>query len=130
MLTRQNKIGLVLAFLLGLSDIAILGALTGDAGSPKPPMWMVVLSVVLGLGTVLLVVGAWRRPLWPVMFAIIVMRALSGLGDLTGLGEGAAVVTISLVLLALSVVCIVLLRNWLHRPAGTGHGRTRAAAVG
>ena len=65
MLTRQNKIGLVLAFLLGLSDIAILGALGGDDDSAKPPVAIVVTSVVLGLATLALVVLAWRAPTWP-----------------------------------------------------------------
>jgi phosphatidylglycerophosphate synthase len=128
MLTRENKIGLVLAFLLGLSDLAILGALA--EGGDQPPVWVVVISVVIGLATVVLVVLAWRAPTWPVMVAIIAMRALSGLGDLMGIGQNPAVTTISLVLLLFSVLCIALLRNWIRRPAESGHRRTRAGAVG
>jgi hypothetical protein len=52
--TRENKIGLVLAFLLGLSDIAFLATLSGDSGD-KPPVWIVVVSVVVGLATLVLV---------------------------------------------------------------------------
>jgi hypothetical protein len=129
MLTRENKIGLVLAFLLGLSDIAILIALTGPADG-RPPAWIVVLSVVLGLATVVLVVLAWRRPTWPVMIAIIAMRAVSGLANLTALAEDALILTISLGLLAFSVLCIALLRNWIRRPAETGHEQRRAHPVG
>jgi hypothetical protein len=128
MLTRENKIGLVLAFLLGLSDIAILGALAGDGA--KPPVWIVVISVVVGLATVVLVPMAWRNPTWPLMISIIVLRAISGLGDLTAFGESAAVVTVSLVFLAFTVLCIALLHNWIWRPAVTGRGQTHAGAVG
>jgi hypothetical protein len=132
MLTRQNKIGLVLAVLLGLTDVAILGALLGDDSSAKPPVGIVVVSVVIGLATLVLVAIAWRNPTWPVMIAIIALRAISGLGDLLAFGESAAVVTFSLILLALSVLCIVLLRNWISRPGpqGTGREQTRAGAVG
>jgi hypothetical protein len=40
------------------------------------------------------------------------------------------IVTISLVLLAFSVVCIALLRNWIRRPMDTGHEHRHAHAVG
>jgi hypothetical protein len=126
MLTRQNKIGLVLALLLGLADIAILAALGGDDSSATPPMWMVVISVALGLATVVLVVLAWRAPTWPLMIAIIALRALSGLSDLLGLGDNAAVMTISLVLLVLSVLCIALLRNWIKRDQVAGQEHAHA----
>jgi hypothetical protein len=114
MLTGQNKIGLVLAFLLGLSDIAILGALAGD--SDKPPIVIVVTSVALGLATLILVVMAWRQPTWPLMIAVIVLRALSGLGDLAGMGQSAGVVIISLILLGITVIDLLLLRNWVRKP--------------
>jgi hypothetical protein len=61
MLTRENKIGLVLAFLLGLADIAFLAALTGDSDD-KPPVTIVVLSVIVGLVTLVLGMAAWRTP--------------------------------------------------------------------
>ncbi|MCW2604491.1 MAG: hypothetical protein JWN61_2626 [Pseudonocardiales bacterium] len=59
---------------------------------------------------------AWRKPTWPLMIALIVLRALSGLGDLAGLGESAGVVIISLIFLVLSAIDIYLLRHWLKRP--------------
>jgi hypothetical protein len=127
MLTRQNKIGLVLAFLLGLSDIAFVGALTGDDSSTKPPVWLVVISVLVGVATLVLVVLAWRTPTWPVLIALITLRALSGLGDLGGLGQDATVVTVSLVFLVLTVVCIALLRNWIRRPEVAGQDQAPAA---
>jgi hypothetical protein len=128
MLTRENKIGLVLAFLLGLSDIAFLATLSGDS-SDKPPVWIVVVSVVVGLATLVLVVLAWRAPTWPVMITIIGLRVLSALGDIPGFFQDAAIVTVSLIHLAFTVLCIALLRNWIRRPLETGRTDTRAGAV-
>ncbi|MCW2602363.1 MAG: hypothetical protein JWN61_498 [Pseudonocardiales bacterium] len=116
MLTRQNRIGLVLAFLLGLSDIAILGALGGGDDSEKPPVAIVVISVVLGLATLALVVLAWRAPTWALMIAIIILRLLSGLGDLAALGESAAIVIVSMTFLVITAIAVYLLRNWVRKP--------------
>jgi hypothetical protein len=129
MLTRNEKTGLVLAALLGLSDVAFLAALGGDSAE-KPPVWVVALSVLVGVATVVLVAMAWRRPTWPLMITIIGLRVLSALSDLPGLAQDAAIVTVSLIHLAVSVVCIALLRNWIQRPTGTGREQTQAGAVG
>jgi hypothetical protein len=110
----QTKIGLVLAALLGVSDIAILGALGDD---DKPPIAIVVSSVALGIATLALVAMSWRTQKWPLMVALIILRALSGLGDLAAFGEDAAVVTISMVFLVLTVVDIYLLRKWIKKPS-------------
>ncbi|CAN5410322.1 hypothetical protein BH10ACT1_BH10ACT1_18840 [soil metagenome] len=111
---RNHKIGLVLALLLGLSDIAILGALGGDDGSEKPPLAIVLFSVIVGLATIALVVMAWRQPTRRSVLAIIVLRAISGLGDIAAFGESAAVVTVSIVFLVLSIVAIYLLWGWMR----------------
>ena len=110
----QTKIGLALAALLGLSDIAILGALGDD---DKPPIAIVVISVVLGIATLVLVAMSWRTQKWPLMIALIILRALSGLGDLAAFGEDTAVVTISIIFLVLTVIDIYLLRKWIKKPA-------------
>jgi hypothetical protein len=130
MLTRENKIGLVIALLLGLSDIAILAALTGNDTSAKPPVWIVVLSVVVGVATVVLVAMAWRAPTRPVMLAIIALRVVSGLGDLVGFTEGGGGLVISAVLLLVTIVCIALLWNWVRREQTQHAGHHRAGAVG
>jgi drug/metabolite transporter (DMT)-like permease len=114
MLTRNNKIGLALAFLLGLSDIAILGALSDDDGPPIP---IVVISVAIGVLTVALVARAWRRPTRAALIAIVALRAISGLGDALSFDEEAVIVTVSMIFLALTVLAIVLLRDRLGRPA-------------
>jgi len=127
MLTRENKIGLVLAFLLALSDIAFLASLTGDSDD-KPPVAIVVLSVAVGLASLVLIVAAWRRPTWPVMITIIGLRVLSALGDIPGFFQTAGIVITSIVHFLITLACIGLLRNWIRRPAETAP-RTRAGAT-
>jgi len=117
MLTRNHKIGLVLAFLLGLSDIAILGALLGDDNSSKPPIPLVVLSVAVGLITLVLVVMAWRKPVRPLMIAIIALRAISGLGCISSFGESANIVIINVIFLVLNIIDIYLLSSWIRKPS-------------
>jgi hypothetical protein len=126
MLTRENKIGLVLAFLLGISDIAFLATLSGDG--EKPPVAIVVLSVLVGIVTLVLVVGAWRNPTWPVMITIIGLRVISGLGDIPGFFQTAGIVMTSVIHLLITAVCIGLLRNWFQRPTETAPRATQAGA--
>jgi hypothetical protein len=108
--TRSHHIaiGLVLAFLLGPADIAFLATPSGDSGD-KPPVCFLVVSVLVGLATLVLVVLAWRAPTWPMMITIIGLWVLSALGDIPGLFQDAAVVTVSLIHLAISAACIALL---------------------
>jgi hypothetical protein len=125
-LTRENKIGLVLAFLLGLADIAFLGALSEDAGD-RPPVWAVVISVICGVVTLVLVVLAWRSPARPLMIAVVALRVLSAVGDIPGFTQDATVAVVSGVHLVVSVVCIVLLRNWLIQRADAERRHADAA---
>ena len=130
MLTRENKIGLVLALLLGLADIAIIFALSGNDTSEKPPVAIVVLSVLVGVATVIAVAMAWRAPTRPLMLTIIALRAVSGLGDIAGFGQGGAALVISIVLLVITIVCIALLWNWVRREHPQGAGQHGAGVVG
>ena len=127
MLTRENKIGLVLAFVLALSDIAFLATLTGD-GTDKPPVAVVVFSVLVGIVSLVLIVAAWRRPTWPVMITIIGLRVVSALGDIPGFFQTAGIVVTSVIHLLLTVVCIGLLRNWLRRSAEAAPRHAEAGA--
>jgi len=126
MLTQQHKTGLVLAFLLGLADIAFLAALSADS-EDRPPVAIVVLSVAIGVVTLVLVAAAWRSPSWPVMIAIIVLRVVSGLGDIPGMFQSAGIVVTSVVHLLVSIVCIALLRDWIRRPAPAERAQHRVA---
>jgi hypothetical protein len=54
-----NKVGLVLAALLGAGDLTSL-AMTTPPGEVGPPLAILVLDTLLGLVTVVAVVVAWR----------------------------------------------------------------------
>lgn len=58
-LTTRNKVGLGLAGLLGAMDCAAL-AMTTPEGEVGPPIGILVLTTVLGVITIVAVVGAWR----------------------------------------------------------------------
>jgi hypothetical protein len=53
------------------------------------------------------------------MIAIIILRGISGLGDVAAIGEGPTVVIISGIFLAVTIADIVLLRDWIKKPAGS-----------
>src|ERR1700712_69669 len=112
-----TRVGLILAGLPGLSDIAILFALLGDGD--HPPAGIVIISVITGLLTLAAIPSAWAGPTRWVMIVIVVTRLVSGLGDLAGLGEDAAVVTISILFLLATLACLYLLRGYFKafRPA-------------
>jgi hypothetical protein len=59
-LTKLNKAGLVIAFLLGLADLTAPFQPTPDDGEAGPPYAILLLDGVLGLITVIAVVAAWR----------------------------------------------------------------------
>jgi hypothetical protein len=109
---KQTRVGLVIAALLGLADIAIVFALLGDGD--HPPVAIVVISVIVGVMTLVAIPIAWRAPTRISMIVIVVTRVISALGDLAGLGEDAAVVIVSLVFFVLSGVCLFLLRSYFR----------------
>jgi hypothetical protein len=59
-LSKLNKAGLVIAFLLGLVDLTSPFQPTPDDGQAGPPYAILLLDGVLGLITVIAVVIAWR----------------------------------------------------------------------
>lgn len=62
-LTTRNRVGVVLAVLLGLADVAGLAALgaTPATGEEGPPDVVLVAGAVLGVVTVVAAVFAWVR---------------------------------------------------------------------
>jgi hypothetical protein len=59
-LSKLNKAGLVIAFLLGLADLTAPFQPTPDDAEAGPPYAILLLDGVLGLITVIAVVVAWR----------------------------------------------------------------------
>lgn len=106
MLTTKFKAGLVLAILLGLSDVSIVFAAGSDDG---PPAVIVVISVVIGLITILAAVAYWRKPTWALLLTVFVTRVISALGDIPGFFQGVTFLVLTLILFVVSLVCLWLL---------------------
>ena len=59
-LSSKNKVGLALAGLLAINDIASLATLAPSGDSPGPPESVNILSAILGFITVAAVIYTWR----------------------------------------------------------------------
>jgi hypothetical protein len=74
--TRKNKVGFVLAILLGLTDVpSVLGPT--PEGEVGPPIAVLVLSTVCGLVTLAAVTYGWTRRSWPAIRAAAGARIVS-----------------------------------------------------
>ncbi|MEU7380698.1 MULTISPECIES: hypothetical protein [unclassified Streptomyces] len=117
-LTRKNKVGLVLAGLLGLLDMTNFVTLPEpDADTQGPPMAVGIADGVLGVITVLAVVYTWRtlnRTGSRVVAGSRIVSVVSALPAFFVSGVPAAVVALVAVFTILSVVVIALV---LTRPA-------------
>ncbi|MEU6009634.1 hypothetical protein [Streptomyces sp. NPDC047453] len=117
-LTRKNKVGLVLAGLLGLLDMTNFFTLPEPGSDTQgPPMAVAIADGVLGVITVLAVVYTWRtlnRTGSRVVAASRILSVVSALPAFFVSGVPAAVVALVAVFTILSVVVIALV---LTRPA-------------
>ena len=123
MMTRTNKVGLVLAGVLGLLDVINLASINAPfpAGMTPPPTWLVVLWGVLGVVTLVAIPFAWRGNRKAVL-TVVATRILSVLGQVP-----AYFVEVPSYILATTTVAILLtiLAVWLSlrrnsRSAGLG----------
>jgi hypothetical protein len=133
-LAVRNKIGLGLAAVLGLADVASLGTLGQqmDPGEQGPPAGVTIFSAVLGVLTLVCVVIAWRSGSRPALRGVAGTRILSmilGLPAFFADGVPAGWVAISAVAVVLTLVCLALV---LSRPkavaGGAGAGLERVNA--
>jgi hypothetical protein len=118
-LSLSNKIGLGLAAVLGLADIASLGAIGHDVspGQEGPPAGVTIFSAVLGLVTIVAVVIAWRTGSRPAVRIIAGARILSmilGLPAFFVSGIPAGLVVLTAVAAVLTIVAVALI---LRKPA-------------
>ncbi|MFC4050084.1 hypothetical protein ACFOY4_10350 [Actinomadura syzygii] len=105
-------VGLVLAGLLGLADLA-------TAGAPDVPAPAIVIAIVLGLATLAALVPAWRRGNRRVVFAVAATRALSALAavpglttqDTSGTTKGIIVAALAVTILAIALLAPALRRT-------------------
>ena len=105
-MTTKIKAGLVLAIVLGLSDAASVLFAGSDDG---PPAVIIVLSVVIGLITIVAAVAYWRAPAWALLLTVFVTRVISALGDIPGFFQGVGFLVVTLLLFVVSLVCLWLL---------------------
>lgn len=120
-LTTKNKVGLVLAALLGLSDLLSLLVPQGDGQDngdvAGPPLPVLIAGAVLGVITLVAVVYTWRTANRVGSRIIAGSRILSILGALPAFfvsGVPAFVVALVAVIVVLTIVTIALV---LSRPA-------------
>jgi hypothetical protein len=121
MLTTKNKIGLGLAVLLGLSDLAgVLFPSPDD--QPGPPLAVLVVGAVLGVITLMAVVFAWRTGNRVATRVVAATRILSALGTLPaflvgGVPASYVVAAAASVVLTVIAVGLVLARRSAPAPS-------------
>jgi hypothetical protein len=108
-LTLRNKIGLVLAGLLALSDVASIAAPTPD-GEEGPPFVVLVVGLLLGLATLAALVPAWRTGSRTALRVVAGTRIVSAILALPAffVDIPPALMALAAVAFALTVVCVVL----------------------
>jgi hypothetical protein len=117
-ISLKNKIGLVLAGLLGLADVLSILAPASDDGN-GPPFIVLALDCVLGVLTLAAVVYTWRtgnRVGARVLAGTRILSALTSLPAFFVSGVPAGVVVLAAVGVVLTVVAVGLV---LTRPAPT-----------
>jgi hypothetical protein len=114
---RMTHLGLVLAGLLGLLDLAALAAGGGD----YPPLAVGLADTLLGLVTVVAVVRGWRgnRTAIGVAVAARLASALTALPAFAVDGVPAAGIVAATALLAFTLLATALLVPALRQPAPT-----------
>jgi len=116
----KNKIGLVLAGILGLGDLTSPFLPAGDQNDPDaagPPMPVLIASAVLGLVTIIAVVYMWRtasRVSARIIAGARILSVISALPAFFVSGVPAPLVVLVAVITVVTVVAIVLI---MSRPA-------------
>jgi hypothetical protein len=108
-LTTRNKIGLVLAGLLALGDVASIFITTPD-GEEGPPFAVLAIGLVIGLITLVALVPAWRTGSRTALRVVAGTRIVSAILSLPAffVDVPAGIKVGSAVGFALTVVCVVL----------------------
>lgn len=113
-LTTRNRVGVVLAILLGLIDVGSLAALGGAPapGEAGPPDVVLIFGAVMGVITIVAAVLAWKRRSRAALRVAAATRLLSAAGALPAFfvdGVPAAVVVAVTVGLVITLVTVGLL---------------------
>jgi hypothetical protein len=123
-LSGKNKIGLVLATILGLADVASLGTLGQqlEPGQDGPPAGVTIFSALLGVVTIVAVVIAWRsgsRVAVRVLAGARILSMVLGLPAFFVSGVPSGFVAISAVGVVLTIVCLALVLSRSSSVAGS-----------
>jgi hypothetical protein len=135
-LSVTNKIGLGLAAVLGLGDVASLGTIGQDMspGEQGPPAGVTIFSAVLGVITLVGIVIAWRSGSRPALRAVAGSRILSmilGLPAFFADGVPAGWVVVSAVAVVLTLLALALMfRKSSAATAGSAGGSGEASRAG
>lgn len=117
-LTVKNKVGLVMAAVLGLLDVTSVFSIPAqDEDTPGPPLVILIAGVVLGLITLIATAYAWRTADRIGARVVAGSRTLSVITSLPAFyvsGVSAGVVLIVSAIVVTSVIAIALV---LSRPA-------------
>jgi hypothetical protein len=119
MLTTRNRIGLVIAALLGLGDvISVFAVPTPAEGEDGPPMGILIFCGILGVITLVAVVIAWRTAGRTALRTIAGARVLSALTSVPAFfADIPAGLLISVAVgIVLTVICVVLILAPAERP--------------
>jgi hypothetical protein len=118
LLTRKNKIGLVLATLLGLTDIPAVLNQTPN-GEEGPPMAVLAVSSICGIVTIVAAVIAWRSGQRAALRVTAGSRILSAILALPAffVDIPPALAAAAAVFVVVTVVCVVLILTPDHNHA-------------
>lgn len=109
--TTVNKIGFVLALLLGLMNVASLASPTPD-GEVGPPLAILIVDAVLGAGVIVAVLVGWLRQRKSAIRAatvLLILAAITALPAFVTPDVPSAIVATAGVYVLLTIVTIVLM---------------------
>ncbi|ORM36663.1 hypothetical protein [Williamsia sp. 1135] len=113
-LNKKVKIGLVLALIIGVLDIAGLAMPTPEGAAAGPPFAVLVFSGVMGVATIVLAVIALRKRNRNAVRGVVITRFLSALSAVPAFfvsGVPGSVVVLVAVFIVLTVVTIALVMS-------------------
>ena len=118
-LTTKNKIGLVLAMLLGLADLPNFFIPAGTDASPGPPRPVLVLGGICGVVTIAAVIIAWRKLNYGALRAAAGARIVSALTALPAffVDVDPGVKALAAVSIVITVISVVLMLSPARRTA-------------
>jgi hypothetical protein len=111
MLSTKNKIGLIIAGLLGIGDVIFFFIMPTPEGEVGPPLGILILGALCGVVTVIAVVIAWARASRGAIRVAAGARIVSMLTALPAffVDVGADVKISVTVVVILTVTCVVLM---------------------